>query len=335
MEMDYTPQFDGYSGVEIVVDKDNTYFSGDRTGRVLTIQNPWGTKAQADNIIEKIRGYQYQPFTATGALLDPAAEIGDGVSARAFYAGLHKIDRTYNSTTPSDIEAPQDEEVDHEYPFEPQSERDITRRFTAVESELSLQSGEIAAKVSETGGNGASFGWSLTVDGFILRSQNKDVFKVNSTGAYVDGVIQATSGTIGKFVIGDKAIYNNIPDFDNEGGLTSGVYLGTDGFRLGNNFSVNPQGTVHMSGTLYIGGNSIDAAALRSGAQSAYTNGQTWSTGSGYGFNYNNATKASGGVYPSHFQANTLKCTYLSTTSIGCSGRIECGSLYVNGHQIT
>ena len=77
MELDVSPQFDGYSGVEIVVDDETTYVAGNTDGRIITIQNPWGTQEQADNILSSLMGFQYQPYTASGALLNPAAELGD------------------------------------------------------------------------------------------------------------------------------------------------------------------------------------------------------------------------------------------------------------------
>ena len=50
-------------------------------------------------------------------------------------------------------------------------------------------------------------------------------------------------------------------------------------------------------------------AALRSGAQSAYTNSGTWSTGAGYGYSYNRATDSSSGSYPSFFRCGAFQCT--------------------------
>ena len=330
-----SPQFNGFSGVEVVVDENTSYFAGDDSGRIFTIQNPWGTQAQADNILASIQGYQYQPYTASGALLDPAAELGDGVSLHGVYGGIYKLTRNFFSLMEADISAPQDEEIDHEYPYEPQSAREINRKFTQVESELAMTSSEISAKVSQTGGNNASFGWNLLSDHFSLFSGNTEVFRVDSSGATVKGVITATSGKIGGFTIGSSSLYNNISDFSNSGNKSSGVYIGTNGIRLGKNFTVNSSGNVSannmsLSGTLNIGGTNITAAALRSGAQSAYTNGSTWSTGAGYGYNYNNATKSSGGSYPSYFRAGVIYASNsLQTNSL------QVGSYFATWKEVT
>ena len=310
--MDVAPQFTGYSGVEIVVDDETTYFSGSTAGRVMTSYNPWGTQAMADRMLQRLQGYQYQPFTATDALLDPAAELGDGVVLNGLYAGLFSIDRRYSPLMATDIAAPQDEEIDHEYPFEPRTDREITRKFMAVQSEFVLQSNQIAAKVSQTGGDSASFGWQLLSDHFSLFSGSAEVFRVDDTGATVKGIITATGGQIGKFNIGD-AIWNNIPSFSNPGGLTSGVYLGTDGIRLGQNFTVDPAGNATARrltvDTLVIGGSNVSAATLNSRANHAYSStssGGYCYTGASYGNNYNRATQPNAGQYPAYFTAGSI-----------------------------
>lgn len=326
MDMDVSPQFDGYSGVEVVVDENTSYFAGNTNGRVLTIQNQWGTQEQADNILASIRGFQYQPFKASGALLNPAAEIGDGVSLHGLYSGLYKISRNYSSLMATDIEAPEDEEIDHEYPFESKGNREITRKFTAVESELILQSNEIAARVTQTGGDNSSFGWSLVSDHFSLFSGSTEVFRVDSSGAQVTGVITATSGKIGNFNIGNVAIWNNIPDFSNSGGLTSGVYVGTDGIRLGQKFTVDTAGNATATrltvDTLVIGGTAVSAETLNNRANHAYTSttsGGYCYKGSGYGYNYNSALARNASGSPSWFSAYNLQARsqfFLGNTSL-------------------
>jgi len=313
MEMDVAEPFQSYSGVEIVVDDETTYFAGSTNGRVITIENPWGTQQMAENILSRLRGFTYQPYTATGALLNPAAELGDGISLNGYYSGIFKIEKSFSSLMASDIAAPQDEEIDHEYPYESRENRKITRKFMAVESEFRLQSNEIAAKVSQTGGNNSSFGWNLLSDHFSLFSGNTEVFRVDRNGATVKGVITATSGKIGNFNIGSSAIWNNISSFSNPGGLSSGVYLGTDGIRLGQNFTVNSSGYVTansmtLTGTLTIGGQTITANALRSGAQSAYNNASYWSGGAGGGYAFTNATQSQS-YAPSYFYVKRLSAT--------------------------
>ena len=309
MELDVTPQFDGYSGVEIIVDENTSYFAGSENGRVLRINNPWGTMQNAQDILTQIQGFQYQPYEATGAFLDPSMELGDGVSMSGTYSGLYKIDREYSSIMATDIAAPQDEEIDHEYPFESKTDREIVRRFTAVQSELSLASNEIAAKVSKTSPEGqTSFSWSLLDSSWEVKSNGNTVFKVTSAGAEVTGKITATSGKIGNFNIGSTAIWNNIPDFSNSGNLSSGVYLGTNGIRLGKNFTVDTSGNVtannmKLTGTLTVGDSTITANNLRLGASRANGGYSSWN---GTTSAWNTATSNGSQRGPAYFYATSL-----------------------------
>ena len=254
----------------------------------MTINNPWGTQAQANNIISRIRGFSYQPYTAEGALVDPCAELGDGVSVNDVYSGVYKMTRDYNALMPAEIAAPQSEEIDHEYPYESMGDREMTRRFTEMESELSIASSEISAKVSKKSPEGqTSFSWNLTDSAWEVKSGSKTIFKVNSSGAQVSGQITATSGQIGGFTIGASAIYKDTSSLNSS---TKGVYVGTTGIRInGNNsayFRATSNGDVEannlkLTGTLNIGGNAITAGNLRSGA----VGGNNWAGAkTGYGY---------------------------------------------------
>jgi len=332
MELDASPPLDTYTGVEIVVDDETSFFAGDTSGRVITIENPWGTQAQADNILNKLRGFTYKPYTASGVLLDPAAEIGDGVVFdNTLYSGIFKLSRRYDSLSAAEVAAPQDEEIDHEYPYESKQSRDIVRKFSAVESEFAIQSDLISAKVSKTSPAGqTSFSWELTDSAWEVKSSGTTIFKVDSTGATVRGVITATSGMIGGFNIGTSAIWNNINDFYNPGGLTYGVYLGTNGIRLGRNFVVDMAGNISaanatLSGTLNVGGAYIDAATLRSGAQSAATYGGSWTSGSNWGFAYGNATQSQS-YGPENFYANNLRAPRVYANTYLYAATLQVGS---------
>ena len=146
--LDASPEFDGYSGVEIVVSEELSYFAGSLAGRVLTIENEWGTQAMAENILEAVRGFQYQPFRASGAIVNPAAELGDAVTISDMYSGIYKMSRSYNSLMAADIEAPADEELDHEYPFEASQDRVYKREIANNRAQISLTNDRITSEVT-------------------------------------------------------------------------------------------------------------------------------------------------------------------------------------------
>ena len=179
-------QFGAYSKVVINVTAELYYESGNDTGRTLTISCPWGTQAMADNILATLEGYQYQPYEAQNAIIDPAAELGDGLTVNGVYGGIFKLTLRSGVLHSADVSSPQDEEIEHEYKFTPTADRKIERRLNNMQSELSVQADQIAAKVDETGGD-SSFGWQLTSAGFTLQSNGADVMKVDSTGLTVNG----------------------------------------------------------------------------------------------------------------------------------------------------
>lgn len=182
------PAFDEYSGVILTVSDEVEYTAGKTTGRVLEVSCPWGTQKVANRIFSRIRGYQYQPFAAAGVDLNPAAQLGDGVTIENTYGGLYSIETQYGAVSLSDIASPGEEELDHEFTYEPRSQREVRRRFKDVESRLSIQADEISAKVSRTGGNDdKSFEWKLTDDAWELFSNGSSIMRVSKDGLWVEG----------------------------------------------------------------------------------------------------------------------------------------------------
>ena len=145
--LDVSPQFDTYSKVIINIDDDTQVSAGDDSGRVLEIDNPLGTQALAQEMLTKLRGFRYQPYQADGALLDPAAEIGDAVDTPSAYGGIYTRNRTFGRLMRADISAPHDEEINHEYQFESPQERKYKREMGDVRASLIIQSNMIQAEV--------------------------------------------------------------------------------------------------------------------------------------------------------------------------------------------
>ena len=307
-----SPLFDGYSRVTIKVTDKLSYTVGNDTGRALTVENPWGTPQMARDMLDSLKGFQYQPYEAEGALLNPAAELGDGISVNGQYSGLYSISMKLDSLCAADIRAPHDEEINHEYPYTEVSDRATERRLlrvnndidttndamqsavTAIYSELAIQADEISARVTKKGGDTTSFGWTLTEDGFILSSGNRQVFKADKDGITVTGKIQATSGYIGNsssgFAIGSRSINNGMTSLsDTE---NNGVYIGTDGIALGGGkFKVNSSGVITAtSGT--IGGFTLGASYIRGGDlmlnSDGSISGKGWSISAGGYASFNN-----------------------------------------------
>ena len=144
-----SPQFDGFSKVIIIVSDEIEYAAGNDTGRVLRIINPWGTPQMAQDILNDIRGFQYQPYTAEGSLIDPSAELGDGVTANNVYSGIYTQKIRFGSLLTATVSAPEDEELNHEYPYKSKPNKEITREAKLLRAEMRIQEDRITMEVEE------------------------------------------------------------------------------------------------------------------------------------------------------------------------------------------
>ena len=147
------PLFEPYSKVIVHVGlstdggEEITYTAGDDTGRTLEVNNEWGTQQMANTILARIRGFQYQPFQAVEALVDPAVELGDGITVNGIYSGMFVQATKFGPLMKADVSAPVDEEIEHEYGFESRTDRAYTRMVAQTRSGISMSSEAITAEV--------------------------------------------------------------------------------------------------------------------------------------------------------------------------------------------
>lgn len=314
-----SPQFDGYSKVIITVSDEIEYVAGNDMGRTMRLTCPWGTPEMAQNILDSIRGFQYQPYTAEGAILDPAVELGDGITANNVYGGVYTQKIKFGYRLTATVAAPEDEEIDHEYPYKSKPNKVITReakqlraemrvqadritmevneRKSAVEKltgQLQVQAGLIEARVTKTGGDASSFGWVLDEASWAIKANNQNVLLATKSGLEIYGKITATSGKIGGFDIQSNYLsYNN----QSWGGTNStGVYLGIRGIQLGNNFKVDSSGNLTASSGKFTG--TVYAGNIKYG-----DDGEGYFSGGGI---------SSGSISGNRLKANTITTSYTS-----------------------
>lgn len=159
------PAFAPISRIALLVDDENEYLSGDDSGRTLEVTCPYGSQAMADDLLAQLKGYTYQPMTAQDALLDPAAEIGDGVTVGGVYTILAQIDRLFDMHCAADIAAPGEEELESEYTFQTQEKR-LERKLAQTRSLISKTAEEVKISVEEL--NGKYTALSVTLDGVTI-----------------------------------------------------------------------------------------------------------------------------------------------------------------------
>lgn len=147
---EYITPFDVYDRVEIVASENSSYFypANETNGRTLVVNCIWGTQDMAQDIYNKIRNYRYCPYNAYGAVLDPAAQLGDAITVNGVESVLNSVDTTFSSLCLTDISAPADEEIDHEYPYESHENRDVKRKVAAASASLVVMADEIEGKIT-------------------------------------------------------------------------------------------------------------------------------------------------------------------------------------------
>ena len=164
--LDYGEKVSRISRINLVVDSENMYTAGDDTGRTLEVACSWGTQAMANSILAKVSGVDYQPYAAADALLDPAAEIGDGVSIAGIYSVIATSAITLDKMCEADISAPYMDEIDDEYPYKTPEQRRAERQLAQTRSEITKTAEEINLKIEATDGRVSDV--KQTVDGITL-----------------------------------------------------------------------------------------------------------------------------------------------------------------------
>lgn len=121
-----------YSRVVVYDSRGNKFESGDESGKTLYLENPFASQAIADRLAQNIVGFSYQPYSAKGAVIDPAAEIGDAISIHGFYSSIFQEDSSYGPQYAANIGAPGEEELNHEIPYISPADRKIIRLNASV-----------------------------------------------------------------------------------------------------------------------------------------------------------------------------------------------------------
>lgn len=296
--------FNGYSKVVIVVSDEMEYSAGTGSGRTLTLDCPWGTQKMAEDILSRIQGFQYQPYTADGAHIDPAAEIGDGFAAGNLYSGIYSKNVSHGALYTANVSAPGGEKINYKYEYKTPTQRKIERHYSEMKStfkvqadqisaevsarieqgdeltsRLDIQSDQISARVTKTGGSSSSFGWELLNDSWTVKANNTTVFRITKSGAEVRGKFIALSGKIGGLDIqSDYLSYNNQVW---NGTNSRGIYIGVNGIQCGseaNGVQITPTGDLYAENGYFRG--SVSAGRIDYGGDDGYFNGGGITSGS-------------------------------------------------------
>ncbi|MBD5169234.1 MAG: hypothetical protein HDT20_03820 [Oscillibacter sp.] len=205
------------SRVTLVVDGENAYTAGDDTGRTIEKTVPWATQAMADAVLQSLRGVAYQPFEGLDAVLDPAAEIGDGITVAGVYSTLARADVTFDGLYTSDIAAPGGDEVEDEYPYQSRSQRQAQRELAKIRSSITKTAERITLLV-ENEIEGLSGKLELTASSLTAE--------INNTRDGLNSKLELTASNFQVQINGLNSAYSSIRQSVDSIGL--GVYNGSD-----------------------------------------------------------------------------------------------------------
>jgi hypothetical protein len=148
MQLDYGNAQPPYTKVVYIVTNDLQASAGAGDDRVLEVYNPWGSASMANDCLNAVSGFQYQPFTASGCIIDPAFEIGDAVTISGITSHIYTASTEFGRLMLASLSAPLTVDVDHEYQYIYPSEQNFRKEMQNMSASITLNSQQIQTKVS-------------------------------------------------------------------------------------------------------------------------------------------------------------------------------------------
>ena len=161
-------QYKPISRVTLLVDDENSLTAGDDSGMEIVASCPHATQAMVNALLQTMKGYQYQAYEAGAANIDPAAELGDGVTVGGIYSPLSRI--SDNGRGYADISSPGEAEMEDEYPSEGYVSQEFNRKVAETRSLITKTSEEIMLKVEGIDGKYTEV--KTTLDGLTVTDQS-------------------------------------------------------------------------------------------------------------------------------------------------------------------
>ena len=158
------------TGITMVLDEEHVFEAGNDSGYVLTINPcPYANQAIADNLFSMLNRLTYQPFVISGAMYDPAAELGDTFVVGDIRSVVYTESRTYDIDFMADAQAPGKDEMEDEYPYPSQllklqnSVVELARNDERLSSRITQTQTAITAEVTRATGAEETLAGRLTI----------------------------------------------------------------------------------------------------------------------------------------------------------------------------
>lgn len=191
------PEYNEYTRVSLYYDSETLKATvGNDTGREMVLVSPFLPTSTSDceklaqNILNELSGFNYQPFKATGAELDPSADLGDTLTVGGIESFIGQLDTTFNQAFISDINTPSGDDIEHEYPYVSQEQRQVEREIATTRSMITTTAKEIRLEVSKELNN-LSSSIDVKLNGITLETIGADG-TVSSVKLFDTGKIDLT-----------------------------------------------------------------------------------------------------------------------------------------------
>lgn len=195
---------------------ETTYTRGDQDGFVLSINCPYASEIMADKLFALVNGKTYKGYRAGNAILDPMAELGDGVTVAGLYSVLAYRQVTFGPDHTSEISAPAESGLNHEYQYVGQTQREIDKNEEESKKDLEDAKKELEDYSDQAAKDAAQDAVNSQTDEDILakltdNGRRKGIFIQDdelyvSANAILTGILNAErvaiAGTYGSIVQG-------------------------------------------------------------------------------------------------------------------------------------
>lgn len=243
---------------------EDAFYAGTE-GYSLTVYCPWATQQMANDLLAKAQGFEYQGFEAGMAALPGEAERGDAVTVNGIYGMI--ADRTlyFNPGMNSDISAPYEEEVNHEFQYVSPIKQEFDRKIGQVQASLTVDIDNIKLEVEDEINQLSS---SITVQLDSITSQITGLDgQVSSITQTVSGIQTQITGLNNQVSSIDQKVDSISLDVSN-GTSSSQIELTVDGVRV-SSATVEFTGNIIFASDLTDGRTSISGDNIDTGEISA------------------------------------------------------------------
>ncbi len=206
------------SRVTLRVDEERVLTAGDDSGFELAADCPHATQAMVNSILARVRGFQYQMYEASDINIDPAAELGDGITAGGVYAVIARVDDD-GSGFPS-ASAPGEAELEDEYPSGGPMTKEFNRKIAETRSTITKTAEEIRLEVEKVNGElvEMSSSFSVQLQSITSRVQGAEgnISTLTQTANSLQSQITTANGNISSITQTVSSISSSVKNLEGE-----------------------------------------------------------------------------------------------------------------------